>query len=170
MFEPVGWLSVATETDGRPGCPPRLSHGSWTLFFNVALRPQRPWGLLGTGNPGRPPRLSHGSWTLFFNVALRPQRPWGLLGTGNPGRPPRLSHSSYALPLHRSFIRYPLYSTLCVSLVGAARSIIFVIRFVTTNMCLSWQNTSFVATKVCLSRVCRNKVFFFVTKLLSRQT
>ena len=26
--------------------------------FNIALRPQRPYGLLGTGNPGRPPRLS----------------------------------------------------------------------------------------------------------------
>ena len=29
--------------------------------FNVALRPQRPQGLLGTGSPGRPPRLSHNS-------------------------------------------------------------------------------------------------------------
>ena len=26
---------------------------------NVALRPQKPYGLLGTGSPGRPPRLSH---------------------------------------------------------------------------------------------------------------
>ena len=30
----------------------------------VALRPQRPWGLYGTGSPGRPPRLSHSSWAL----------------------------------------------------------------------------------------------------------
>ena len=29
--------------------------------FNVALRPQRPYGLLWTGSPGRPPRLSHSS-------------------------------------------------------------------------------------------------------------
>ena len=29
--------------------------------FSVALRPQRPYGLLGTGSPGRPPRLSHSS-------------------------------------------------------------------------------------------------------------
>ena len=29
--------------------------------FSAALRPQRPYGLLGTGSPGRPPRLSHSS-------------------------------------------------------------------------------------------------------------
>ena len=29
--------------------------------FYVALRPQRPQGLLGTGSPGRPPPLSHSS-------------------------------------------------------------------------------------------------------------
>ena len=28
---------------------------------SVALRPQKPSGLLGTGRPGRPPRLSHSS-------------------------------------------------------------------------------------------------------------
>ena len=27
-------------------------------LFSVALPPQRPYGLLGTGSPGRPPRLS----------------------------------------------------------------------------------------------------------------
>ena len=32
--------------------------------FNVALRPQRPYGLLGAGSPGRPPRLSHSSCAL----------------------------------------------------------------------------------------------------------
>ena len=32
--------------------------------FSVALRPQRPQRLLGTG-PGRSPRLSHRSWTLL---------------------------------------------------------------------------------------------------------
>ena len=32
--------------------------------LNVALRPQRPYGLLGTGSPGWPPRLSRRSWTL----------------------------------------------------------------------------------------------------------
>ena len=41
---------------------------SWVLAsefkFIVALRPQRLYGLLGTGSPGRPPRLSHSSWTL----------------------------------------------------------------------------------------------------------
>ena len=31
------------------------------FFFSVALRPQRPSGLLGPGSPGRLPRLSHSS-------------------------------------------------------------------------------------------------------------
>ena len=64
-----------------------------THEFNVALRPQRPYGLLGTGSQGQPPRLSHSSWALTvcqFNVDLRPQRPYRLLGTESPGRPPRL--------------------------------------------------------------------------------
>ena len=30
-------------------------------WFSVALRPQRPYRLLGTGSPGRPPRLPHSS-------------------------------------------------------------------------------------------------------------
>ena len=65
--------------------------------FTVALRPQRPCGLLGTGSPGRPPLLSHSSWvlTLCFTSTL------GLLGTVSPGRPPRLSHSSWALTRKR---------------------------------------------------------------------
>ena len=32
--------------------------------FSVALRAQRPYGLLGTRNPGLPPRLLHSSWAL----------------------------------------------------------------------------------------------------------
>ena len=32
--------------------------------FSVALRPQKPYELLGTWNRGRPPRLSHSSWAL----------------------------------------------------------------------------------------------------------
>ena len=38
-----------------------LLHLLFKLEFNVALRPQRPYGLLRTGSPGRPPRLSHRS-------------------------------------------------------------------------------------------------------------
>ena len=36
------------------------------MIFNyrVALRPQKPFGLLATGSPGWPPRLSHSSWPL----------------------------------------------------------------------------------------------------------
>ena len=62
----------------------------------------------------------------------------------------------------------------CLSLVGAATSIIFV----ATRVChdktrlLSRQNTSFVTTKVCLLRqhFCRDKIMFIVTNMcLSRQ-
>ena len=35
------------------------------VWFSVALRPQRPYGLLGTGSPGRSPRLSHSSRALW---------------------------------------------------------------------------------------------------------
>ena len=31
------------------------------VWFNVALRPQKPYGSLGRGAQGRPPRLSHSS-------------------------------------------------------------------------------------------------------------
>ena len=37
----------------------------------VALRPQRPLGLLGTGSPGRPSRLSHSSWVLIEDVQVQ---------------------------------------------------------------------------------------------------
>ena len=36
-------------------------NGFGDVQFNAALRPQRPYRLLGTGSPGRPPRLSHSS-------------------------------------------------------------------------------------------------------------
>ena len=43
------------------------------FFFTVALRPLRPYRLLGTGSPGRLSRLSHSCWALrrnhSFNVA-----------------------------------------------------------------------------------------------------
>ena len=61
-----------------------------------------------------------------------------------------------------------------LSMAGAATSIIYVTtkKIVTTNTCLLWQNTSFVATKVCLSRqsFCCHKHIFVTTQLLSRQT
>ena len=54
--------------------------------FNVALSPQRQYGLFRDGEP----RTSTSTFThllysvlcLQFSVALRPQRPYGLLGTG----------------------------------------------------------------------------------------
>ena len=62
--------------------------------YNVALRPQRPYGLW----PRTAPRLSHSSLAPVtpnkFSVALRPQRLYALLGTGRPGRPPRLTHTA----------------------------------------------------------------------------
>ena len=36
-------------------------YGAVASQFNLALRPQRPYGLLGTGSLRRPPRLSHSS-------------------------------------------------------------------------------------------------------------
>ena len=47
--------------------------------FSVALRPQRPWGLLGRRFPGRLPPLSHSSWALLRPAA---QCRNGLLGMG----------------------------------------------------------------------------------------
>ena len=70
--------TVQTVRDGdiRPGRPPLLWHSFWALsdcvgnsfLFNVALRPQRPYGLLQVRSPGRPPRLSHTSWALRTNT------------------------------------------------------------------------------------------------------
>ena len=63
---------------------------NWLFQFRVALRPQRPYGLLGTGSPGRPPPLSHSGTVVqnclllpsssFTHVALRPLKPSGILG------------------------------------------------------------------------------------------
>ena len=45
-----------------PRIPSRRHLSSFTKFkFTVALRPRRPYWLLGTGSPGRPPPLSHSS-------------------------------------------------------------------------------------------------------------
>ena len=38
--------------------------------FSVALRPQRPSGLLATGSLGRPPRLSHSPWSLCLCLSV----------------------------------------------------------------------------------------------------
>ena len=51
--------------------------------FSAALRPQRPYGLLGTGSPGRPPRLSHSSSALTMrssSMLLYAQRRERILG------------------------------------------------------------------------------------------
>ena len=52
--------------------------GSDEFKFNVALRPQRPGGQLGTESPGRPSRLSHSSRAPStddgWSVAVRPQK------------------------------------------------------------------------------------------------
>ena len=45
----------------------------WIFKFSVAVRPQRPYGLLGTGSPGGPPPLSHSfwgtSWRMHFSCS-----------------------------------------------------------------------------------------------------
>ena len=50
------------------GCFFRFTYknNNWVFVFhlNVALRPLKPPGLLGTGSPGPPPRLSHSSSAL----------------------------------------------------------------------------------------------------------
>ena len=79
-----------------------------TIHFSdsacVALRPQKPRGLLWAGSPGRPPRLTFtlllrsvaGSYVSVW-LYVHTEKSRGLLGTGSPGRPSRLSHSSWAL-------------------------------------------------------------------------
>ena len=62
------WLSRCAQTGfATPGTlqalPTGACHHSW---FSVALRPQRPYGLLVTGSPGRLPRLSHSSWAPTY--------------------------------------------------------------------------------------------------------
>ena len=69
-----------------------------------------------------------------------------------------------------------MLSGILLSLAGAATSIIFVTTKVLSqqiHLCLlSRQNTSFVVTKVCLSRqnFCLNKIMFVTTKHLLGQT
>ena len=41
-----------------------------SVQFIVALRPQKPYGILGTESPGRPPRISHSSWANLKLQAL----------------------------------------------------------------------------------------------------
>ena len=58
------------------------------LQFNVALRPQRPYGLLQSDGERRAAtsiftRTAPAFWKQFeFNVALRPKKPYGLLQDG----------------------------------------------------------------------------------------
>ena len=70
------------------------------LSFNVALRPQRPYGLLGTESPGRPPRLPHSSCPPccpLVQCCVTSTETVRTIRDGGPGRPPRLAHTSWAL-------------------------------------------------------------------------
>ena len=79
-----------TSSDGHSTFTQLLS--SEILQFSVALRPQRPEGLLGTGSPGRSPPPSHSSWALKFAPQVQ-------MAT-------RLSHSSCALRYYSSMLLY----------------------------------------------------------------
>ena len=72
LIDLIQWRFTSTETmrrirDGKPrmftSTFTKLLSSELSLFkFSFALRPQRPWGLLGSR--GRPPRLPHSSWAL----------------------------------------------------------------------------------------------------------
>ena len=50
----------------------------WCSLFNVALRSERLYGLLGVGSPGSPYLLSHSSWAVMPDKTTRSCQP--LLG------------------------------------------------------------------------------------------
>ena len=76
MFVQCCLTSTETVWTVRDGEPRTSTSTSTQLLSSKAywmsssslllLRPQRPYGLLGTGSRGRPPRLSHISWTLWI--------------------------------------------------------------------------------------------------------
>ena len=110
----TGLAYSATCPMSHQACPRTSGNWVWRVLnvqFGVALRPQRLYGLLGTGVQDgilhfqvqnshlhfhTAPELCA---AVSFNAAWRPQRLYGLLGTGSPGQSPRLSHSSWALYL-----------------------------------------------------------------------
>ena len=59
---PCGLLGTSTSTFTQLLCSDNTS--------NVALRPRRPYGLLGTGSPGRPPLLSNSPCALTTRSML----------------------------------------------------------------------------------------------------
>ena len=75
------FTSTRTERTFKDG-QPRTTTSTFTQLlnsefdFNVDLRAQGPYGLLGTGSSGRPPRLSHSSWTLNQSHRRLPLLPW----------------------------------------------------------------------------------------------
>ena len=95
-FEVNASSVTSTETvriirDGEPRRPLRLSHSSraalLTFKFSVALRPHRPYRLLGTGSPGRPSgcygqeKTEHTdviyTWTFGYKIWLAVFVGWG---------------------------------------------------------------------------------------------
>ena len=65
---------------GKLKCPSLLQ-------CQVALHPQKPRGLLGTGSPGRPPRFSHSSCALILS--------------------PVINHTAILCHTRRSSLQYP---------------------------------------------------------------
>ena len=122
------------------------------IRFNVVLRPQRPYGLLGTWSPGRPPRhsLTHllGSDNVTFSVALLPQRLYGLLGTGSPGQQSRRSHVHLqsSVTNRGSFMcihKYIIYTCfLFFSSSSSSSSFFFLLYYFTLNVLITSSTVS----------------------------
>ena len=70
--------------------------------FNVALRPQRPYGLLGTWSPGRPPRLPHS----YYPYAPRARGPHSLFGDNSAFNKSNKSNITIIVTAVRSTARY----------------------------------------------------------------
>ena len=84
------------------------------FIFIVALRPQRPWGLLGTGSPGRPPPLPHSSSVLCLCFPHKTHAPsgaydfpaGGLESSGELAHPQQIC-MIYLSPYHSVFLFAP---------------------------------------------------------------
>ena len=90
-------MSPRTSWRSSSGCSSTDTLRYSVRLFTVALRPQRPYGLLGTWTPGRPSLRSPSSWTQSTAALVQCYCTSSRDRTGSPERPPRISYSSCAL-------------------------------------------------------------------------